>query len=92
MNIGSILSQSFKYAFSNFSKRIREGFPPVLILTITFNLLDYLISNEIATKFTIFIFSLIIMLITSAIGICVHEEIITNKKFNFLREFFTKKN
>ena len=47
MNIGSILSQSFKYAFSNFSKRIREGFPPVLILTIAFNLLDYLISNEI---------------------------------------------
>ena len=58
MNIGSILSQSFKYAFSNFSNRIREGFPPVLILTIAFNLLDYLISNEIATKFTIIIFAI----------------------------------
>ena len=92
MNIGSILSQSFKYAFSNFSNRIREGFPPVLILTIAFNLLDYLISNEIATKFTIIIFSILITLITSAIGVCVHEEILSNKKFNFLSEFFSKKN
>mgnify|MGYP001161181974 CR=1 FL=1 len=92
MNIVSTLQESFKYAFFNFNKRVKEGFPPVLILTIVFNLLNYLISNEIATKFTIFIFSLVIMLITSAIGICVHEEIIKNKKFNFLGEFFTKKN
>ena len=69
--------------FSNFSKRIREGFPPVLILTIAFNLLDYLISNEIATKFTIIIFSILITLITSAIGVCVHEEILSNKNLIF---------
>ena len=66
--------------FLTSAKGLEKVFHLVLILTIAFNLLDYLISNEIATKFTIIIFSILITLITSAIGVCVHEEILSNKK------------
>ena len=79
ISIGKTLSSSFQYLFSNFSKRLKDGFPAVIFITIAFNILNYLMSNKIATNFTV-IFFLFVMIITSAIGICVHEEIFKKKK------------
>jgi hypothetical protein len=92
ISIGKTLASSFQYLFSNFSKRLKDGFPAVIFITIAFNILNYLMSNKIATNFTIIFFFLFVMIITSAIGICVHEEIL-NKKKSFLskRIFISKK-
>ena len=89
ISIGKTLASSFQYLFSNFSKRLKDGFPAVIFITIAFNILNYLMSNKIATNFTIIFFFLFVMIITSAIGICVHEEILNKKKVSFLREFLS---
>ena len=91
ISIGKTLASSFQYLFSNFSKRLKDGFPAVIFITIAFNILNYLMSNKIATNFTVMFFFLFVMIITSAIGICVHEEILNKKKVSFLREFLSKR-
>ena len=61
----------------------------MIFITIAFNILNYLISNEIATNFTIFFFFIFTMIISSAIGVCVHEEILNKSKTVFLKEFLS---
>ena len=53
ISIGKTLASSFQYLFSNFSKRLKDGFPAVIFITIAFNIHNYLMSNKIATNFTI---------------------------------------
>ena len=56
ISIGKTLANSFQFLITNFDKRLKEGLPAVIFITIAFNILNYLISNEIATNFTIFFF------------------------------------
>ena len=61
ISIGKTLASSFQYLFSNFSKRLKDGFPAVIFITIAFNILNYLMSNKIATNFTVIFFFLFVM-------------------------------
>ena len=89
ISIGKTLANSFQFLINNFDKRLKEGFPAVIFITIAFNILNYLMSNSVATNFTIFLFFIFTMIISSAIGVCVHDEILNNKKTLFLREFLS---
>ena len=53
--ISEILKSSFDFIFSNIVRRVKEGFLVVLLITIAFNGLNYLITNSLATNFTIFL-------------------------------------
>ena len=89
ISIGKTLANSFQFLITNFDKRLKEGLPAVIFITVAFNILNYLISNEIATNFTIFFFFIFTMIISSAIGVCVHEEILNKSKTVFLKEFLS---
>ena len=89
ISIGKTLANSFQFLISNFDKRLKEGLPAVIFITIAFNLLNYLIGNQVATNFTIFFFFVFTMIISSAIGVCVHEEILNKSKITFLKEFLS---
>lgn len=89
ISFGKVLSDSFQFTFSNFNHRIKEAFPIILMVTVLFNILNYLISNSIATNFTLIFFFIFIMIVTSTIGIAVHEEILRNNKISFFNEFFS---
>ena len=89
LSIGKTLAASFQFLISNFDKRIKEGFPAVLLITIAFNILNYLMTKEVATNFTIFFFFAFTMIVSSAIGVCVHEEIINKNKIIFTKEFLS---
>jgi len=89
ISIGKILADSFQFLITNFDKRLKEGFPAVILITIAFNILNYLMTKEVATNFTIFFFFVFTMIISSAIGICVHEEILNKRKIFFLKEFLS---
>jgi len=89
ISIGQTLANSFQFLISNFSKRLKDGFPAVIFITIAFNILNYLITKDIATNFTIVFFFIFTMIISSAIGICVHEEILNKSKPIFIKEFLS---
>ena len=89
ISIGKTLANSFQFLITNFDKRLKEGLPAVIFITIAFNILNYLISNEIATNFTILFFFIFTMIISSAIGVCVHEEILNKSKIVFFKEFLS---
>jgi len=89
ISIGKTLANSFQFLITNFDKRLKEGLPAVIFITIAFNALNYLISNEVATNFTIFFFFIFTMIVSSAIGVCVHEEILNKSKIFFLKEFLS---
>ena len=89
ISIGQTLANSFQFLVSNFSKRLKDGFPAVIFITIAFNILNYLITKDIATNFTIVFFFIFTMIISSAIGICVHEEILNKSKPIFIKEFLS---
>ena len=89
ISIGKTLANSFEFLITNFDKRLKEGLPAVIFITIAFNALNYLISNEVATNFTIFFFFIFTMIVSSAIGVCVHEEILNKSKIVFLKEFLS---
>ena len=89
ISIGQTLANSFQFLISNFSKRLKDGFPAVIFITIAFNVLNYLITKDIATNFTIIFFFIFTMIISSAIGICVHEEILNKSKPIFIKEFLS---
>jgi len=89
ISIGKILADSFQFLIKNFDKRLKEGLPAVLLITVAFNILNYLMTKEVATNFTIFFFFVFTMIISSAIGICVHEEILNKRKILFLKEFLS---
>ena len=88
-SLGEVLSSSFQFVFSNFSKRLKDGFVIVFIVTVAFNLLNFLISKSIATNFTIVLFILFSMFLTSSIGISVHREILVKIKQPYLSELLT---
>jgi len=56
ISIGKTLANSFQFLIDNFDQKFKEGLPAVLIFTIIFYARSYLISNGIATNFTIIIF------------------------------------
>ena len=91
ISIGKTLANSFQFLIDNFDRKFKEGLPAVLIFTIIFYARSYLISNGIATNFTIIIFFIITLLVASTIGICVHEEILNKRKFYFFKEFMSFK-
>ena len=90
--ISEILKSSFDFIFSNIVRRVKEGFLVVLLITIAFNGLNFLITNSLATNFTIFLFIIFSMLLMSSIGISIHNEILINQKQSFLSDFLTFKN
>ena len=84
-----ILKLSFQFVSTNFTARIKDGFPIVILITVAFNGLNFLMSNSLASNFTIILFVLFSMLLTSCVGISVHKEIITNFRQNFLSHFLS---
>lgn len=89
ISVGKTLGFSFQFLITNFDKRLKDGLPAVIFITIAFNILNYLIGKDIATNFTIFFFFIFTMIVSSAVGICVHEEIINKSKTAFLKEFLS---
>ncbi|MEK9959277.1 MAG: hypothetical protein VW541_02560 [Pelagibacteraceae bacterium] len=87
ISIGKTLANSFQFLINNFGERLKEGFPAVILITIVFNILNFLITKSVATNFTVILFFIFTMIVTSAIGVCVHDEIVNKKKTFFLREF-----
>ena len=76
LKIEEVLSKSFSYTFKNFTKNIKEGFFTVLLLTIIFNFLYFLINKNLATPVTYVIIFFIMGLIVSTIAFKVHREIL----------------
>ncbi len=89
ISIGKTLANSFQFLINNFGERLKEGFPAVILITIVFNILNFLITKSVATNFTVILFFIFTMIVTSAIGVCVHDEIVDKKKTFFLREFLS---
>ncbi len=90
--ISEVLKLSFQFVSTSLMARIKDGFPIVILITIAFNGLNFLISNSLASNFTILLFVLFSMLLTSCIGISVHKEVIANFKQNFLGNFLSVTN
>ena len=90
--IKKILNDSFNFLFFDFLEKSKKGFFIVFLITLAFNGLSFLISNSLATNFTIFLFIVFSMLLMSSVGICVHKEIIANQKQDFFLEFLSIKN
>ena len=79
LNISEIISKSFSYIFKDIKKIFRESFYTVLFLTVIFNGLYFLVLENIATKFTVFIIFALMGLVISTIGYKVHRDILLNK-------------
>ena len=89
LNISEIVSKSFSYIFKDIKKIFRESFFTVLFLTIIFNGLNFLVLENIATKFTFFIIFALMGLVISTIGYKVHRDILLNQTvFNPLFKMF----
>ncbi len=84
-----ILKLSFQFISTDLTARIKDGFPIVILITVAFNGLNFLMSNSLASNFTIILFVLFSILLTSCIGISVHKEIITNFRQTFLSHFLS---
>lgn len=90
--ISEILNKSFKFIFANLTSRLKDGFLLVMLITFSFNALNALMANALATNFTILLFIFFSMLLMSSIGISVHKEILSNYKQSFFSEFLSLKN
>ena len=90
--VSEILNKSFLFVFANIASRLKEGFLLVLLITISFNGLNALMANALATNFTILLFVFFSMLLMSSIGISVHKEILSNYKQSFFSDFLSFKN
>ncbi len=80
ISINEIIVKSFTYIFQDFTKIIKESFFTVFLLTLIFNGLYFLVLENIATKFTFFIFFTLMGLIISTIAYKVHRNILLNQK------------
>ena len=80
LNISEIISKSFSYIFKDIKKIFRESFYTVLFLTVIFNGLYFLVLENIATKFTVFIIFALMGLVISTIGYKVHRDILLNQR------------
>jgi hypothetical protein len=80
ISINEIISKSFSYIFLDFKKIFKESFFTVFLLTLIFNALYFLALENIATKFTFFIFFTLMGLIVSTIAYKVHRSILLNQK------------
>ena len=93
LSISEIVSKSFSYIFKDIKKIFRESFFTVLLLTIIFNALYFLVLKSIATKFTFFIIFALMGLVISTIGYKVHRDILLNQTiFNPLFKMFDLNN
>jgi hypothetical protein len=93
LSISEIVSKSFSYIFKDIKKIFRDSFYTVLILTIIFNVLYFLVLKSIATKFTFFIIFALMGLVISTIGYKVHRDILLNQTiFNPLLKIFDLNN
>ena len=91
--VSEIVSKSFSYIFKDIKKIFRDSFYTVLILTIIFNVLYFLVLKSIATKFTFFIIFALMGLVISTIGYKVHRDILLNQTiFNPLFKMFDLNN
>ena len=90
--VNEILIKSFQFIFANLTSRLKDGFMLVILITISFNILNALMANALATNFTILLFIFFSMLLMSSIGISVHKEILSNYKQSFFSEFLSLKN
>jgi hypothetical protein len=89
LSVSEIVSKSFSYIFNDIKKIFRESFFTVLLLTIIFNGLYFLVLKSIATKFTFFIFFALMGLVISTIAYKVHRDILLNQTvFNPLLKMF----
>ena len=89
LNISEIVSKSFSYIFKDIKKIFRESFFTILLLTIIFNGLYFLVLKSIATKFTFFIIFALMGLVISTIAYKVHRDILLNQTiFNPLFKMF----
>ena len=79
LNISEIISKSFSYIFKDIKRIFRESFYTVLSLTVIFNGLYFLVLENIATKFTVFIIFALMGLVISTIGYKVHRDILLNQ-------------
>jgi hypothetical protein len=93
LSISEIVSKSFSYIFKDIKKIFRDSFYTVLILTVIFNVLYFLVLKSIATKFTFFIIFALMGLVISTIGYKVHRDILLNQTiFNPLFKMFDLNN
>ena len=79
LSISEIVSKSFSYIFKDIKKIFRESFFTVLLLTIIFNVLYFLVLKGIATKFTFFIIFALMGSVISTIAYKVHRDILLNQ-------------
>ena len=87
--VSEIISKSFSYVFKDIKKIFRESFFTVLLLTIIFNVLYFLVLKGIATKFTFFIIFALMGSVISTIAYKVHRDILLNQTiFNPLFKMF----
>ena len=77
--VSEIISKSFSYIFKDIRKIFRESFFTVLLLTIIFNVLYFLVLKGIATKFTFFIIFALMGSVISTIAYKVHRDILLNQ-------------
>ena len=77
--VSEIISKSFSYVFKDIKKIFRESFFTVLLLTIIFNVLYFLVLKGIATKFTFFIIFALMGSVISTIAYKVHRDILFNQ-------------
>jgi hypothetical protein len=77
--VSEIISKSFSYVFKDIKKIFRESFFTVLLLTIIFNVLYFLVLKVIATKFTFFIIFALMGSVISTIAYKVHRDILLNQ-------------
>ena len=77
--VSEIISKSFSYIFKDIKKIFRESFFTVLLLTIIFNVLYFLVLKGIATKFTFFIIFALMGSVISTIAYKVHRDILLNQ-------------
>ncbi len=77
--VSEIISKSFSYVFKDIKKIFRESFFTVLLLTIIFNVLYFLVLKGIATKFTFFIIFALMGSVISTIAYKVHRDILLNQ-------------
>ena len=78
-SVSEIVSKSFSYIFNDIKKIFRESFFTVLLLTIIFNVLYFLVLKGIATKFTFFIIFGLMGSVISTIAYKVHRDILLNQ-------------
>ncbi len=89
LSINEIIKESFSYTFKDIKKIFSESFFTVLLLTIIFNGLYFLVLKNIATKFTFLIFFSLMGLVISTIAYKTHRDILLSQTvYNSLFKIF----